>query len=85
MTGIEHLEAVLGSFKHVGWVKGLTEQQYSALNSAQEFLNEIKKPQITTEGKKRMAKELRSEGHTIRQIAKFMGFKHPGSISHLLK
>lgn len=35
--------------------------------------------------KEKMAKELRLKGMTIREIARIMGFKHPGSISHLLK
>jgi hypothetical protein len=31
-----------------------------------------------------IAKSLKTKGHTIREIAKFLGYKHPGSISHLL-
>lgn len=31
-----------------------------------------------------IAKNLRDNGFTIREIAKIMGYKHPGSISHLL-
>lgn len=34
---------------------------------------------------KNAAKELRKRGFTIRQIAQKLGFKHPGSVSHLLK
>lgn len=34
---------------------------------------------------KASALALRAKGRTIRQIAKSLGFKHPGSISHLLK
>jgi AraC-like DNA-binding protein len=30
------------------------------------------------------AQSLRKEGYTIREIAKVLGYKHPGSISHLL-
>lgn len=30
------------------------------------------------------AKALRNDGYTIRQIAKILGFKNPGSISNLL-
>lgn len=30
------------------------------------------------------AKNMRKEGFTIRKIAKVLGKKHPGSISHLL-
>jgi len=32
----------------------------------------------------RAARNMRKEGFTIRQIAKALGKKHPGSISHLL-
>jgi len=32
-----------------------------------------------------LAKKLRKKGYTIRQIAKMLGYKHPGSISNLLK
>jgi hypothetical protein len=32
----------------------------------------------------KMAKRLRKEGKTIREIANILGYKHPGSISHLL-
>jgi len=32
----------------------------------------------------RIAISLKKKGHTIREIAKFLGYKHPGSISHLL-
>lgn len=31
-----------------------------------------------------IAKDLRNNGFTIREIAKIMNYKHPGSISHLL-
>lgn len=30
------------------------------------------------------AKELKIKGFTIREIAKMLGYKHPGSVSHLL-
>lgn len=40
----------------------------------------IKYPDI-----KAMAKKLRKKNMTIRQIANELGFKHPGSITHLLK
>lgn len=32
-----------------------------------------------------VAKKLRIEGYTIREIAAMLGFKHPGSITNLLK
>lgn len=34
---------------------------------------------------KNLAKDLRAKGHTIREIATILGYKHPGSISFLLK
>lgn len=30
------------------------------------------------------AQELKAKGYTIRDIAKILGYKHPGSVSHLL-
>jgi hypothetical protein len=32
----------------------------------------------------KIAVSLKKKGHTIREIAKILGYKHPGSISHLL-
>jgi ribonuclease HI len=32
-----------------------------------------------------IAKSMKKKGYTIRAIAKFMGYKNPGSITHLLK
>jgi hypothetical protein len=32
----------------------------------------------------KLAKSLKKEGRTIREIAALLGYKHPGSISHLL-
>jgi len=34
---------------------------------------------------KKAASRLREKGYTIREIAKALGYKHPGSISHLLR
>lgn len=31
-----------------------------------------------------IARDLRDSGYSVRKIAKIMGYKHPGSISHLL-
>lgn len=31
-----------------------------------------------------LAKSLKAKGYTIRAIAKLLGYKHPGSITHLL-
>ncbi len=42
-------------------------------------------PKPTSAQIKVAAKNLRKQGFTIRQIAAALGFKHPGSISHLLK
>ena len=30
------------------------------------------------------AKALKAEGYTVREIARLLGYKHPGSVSHLL-
>jgi hypothetical protein len=38
-----------------------------------------------TDTNKPLAKALRSKGYTFREIAKMLGYKHPGSISNLLK
>jgi hypothetical protein len=38
-----------------------------------------------TETNRPIAKKLRSKGYTIRQIAKMLGYKNPGSITNLLK
>lgn len=43
----------------------------------------IEKP--TNDSLKKAAKKLRKNRYTIRQIAASLGFKHPGSVSHLLK
>ena len=45
----------------------------------------ILKPQGLSDTNKPLAKKLKKKGYTIRQIAKMLGYKHPGSISHLLK
>jgi hypothetical protein len=34
---------------------------------------------------RKMAKDMRKEGFTFRQIMEALGYKHPGSISNLLK
>lgn len=39
----------------------------------------------TSDQLKMAAKNMRKQGFTIRQIAATLGFKHPGSITHLLK
>lgn len=37
-----------------------------------------------TETHRPLAHELKNKGYTIRDIAKFLGYKNPGSVSHLL-
>jgi transcriptional regulator GlxA family with amidase domain len=45
----------------------------------------VKPVAIERQSRVKMAKALRRKGLTIRQIAEVMGFKHPGSVSDLLK
>lgn len=42
------------------------------------------KPKFTTKQLEKIAKNMRAAGFTIREIAKALGKKNPGSISHLL-
>jgi predicted transcriptional regulator len=37
-----------------------------------------------TDTNKPLAQKLRKEGASIREIAKILGYQHPGSVSHLL-
>ena len=48
------------------------------------LLRELQRDIHLWETRKERAAELKSKGKTIREIAKEMGYKHPGSISHLL-
>lgn len=49
------------------------------------MLRELQQDIYRLENKKETASNLRKRGKSIRQIAKEMGYKHPGSVSHLLK
>jgi len=74
------LKKVVRSFMYRGFVNGLTEKQYEALGEALEYIQGVE----AEKDKSGIAKRLREYGHTIREIAEIMGYKHPGSISHLL-
>jgi hypothetical protein len=78
------LKELTASFEHVGWVNGLTRKQYNALNRAQKLLSQIEEKGVSATETRTIAKGLRARGYTIRQIAKIMGYDHPGSIHHLL-
>jgi hypothetical protein len=45
----------------------------------------IPKPVFKSDTNRPLAKKLRKKGYTVRQIAKMLGYKNPGSISNLLK
>lgn len=83
---IQVLENTLNAFKHAGWVNGLTEKQYDALNEGYGFLESIskRKTRIDSKAASTTAKVLKKRGYTIREIARTLGYKNPGSISHLL-
>lgn len=78
------LVKVTSSFKHCGWVNGLNENQYAALNEAQEYINRVLDFRNRRKDHSSLAKKLRKRGHTIREIASILGYKHPGSVSYLL-
>lgn len=42
------------------------------------------RPKIDHKKRASIAKKMKGMGFTVRQIAAAMGFKHPGSVSHLL-
>lgn len=48
------------------------------------MLRELQGEIYLYETRKERAKKLKSQGKTVRQIAKEMGYNHPGSISYLL-
>lgn len=79
------LVRLLDSFRHAGWVNGLTADQYSMLNEADEYVDEIKSAHVYREIQVKVAKQLREQGYTIREIAATLGYKHPGSVTNLLK
>lgn len=78
------LKKVLKSFKHCGWVNGLTQRQYDALNEADEYVQLSENMRNRKLEHPKIAKRLRKRGHTIREIAQILGYKHPGSITNLL-
>lgn len=59
--------------------KSLTQflMQYNLIKEYSEYKNSQLHPQV--------AKSLKKKGYTVREIAKMLGYKHPGSITHLLK
>ena len=81
---IKEVKALLKSFKHCGWVNGLSEKQYEALNDLQAVIDKFDAPEDYRLEQRATAKLLRDEGLTIREIAKLLGYKNPGSITHLL-
>jgi hypothetical protein len=76
---------VISAFSNVGFVNGLTDKQYEALNELLEFVQSVEKKKEPPKVKRQIAKSLRKDGLTIREICAAMGYKHPGSVSHLLK
>jgi hypothetical protein len=44
-----------------------------------------RKPPKTTDEDAKLARRLKRKGFTIREIMVALGYRHPGSISHLLK
>ena len=81
----ELLKNLIVTFQHCGWVNGLSDDQYSALNEAHELISSIEKRAIRKVGDPIRAKKLRKDGFTIRQIAVIMGYRHPGSVEYLLR
>ncbi len=78
---VDEFENLVSAFKHCGWVNGLSQEQYDALNKAEEYVYGLKKKDNSEAD---MAKKLRDNGYTIREIMVIMGYNHPGSVSHLL-
>lgn len=85
MNALDYLIKLTDSFRHCGWVNGLSNEQYGALAEADIFINSIGAVKRIREKNKKNAKRLKLNGYSIREIAKIMGFKNPGSVSHLLK
>ena len=76
---------VVDSFRHVGWVNGLRPDQYDILNEANEYIKQVQAAENLQSEQIKLAVSLREEGYTVREIAAVLGYKHPGSITHLLK
>lgn len=79
------LVQLVDSFRHVGWVKGLSPYQYDELDKADAYIKQINAAKEYKNKHIQAAKSLREQGYTIREIAATLGYKHPGSISNLLK
>jgi hypothetical protein len=79
------LVQLVDSFRHVGWVNGLSVGQYDALNKANDYIKQVEDARNFKNNRVKIAKTLREEGYTIREIAATLGYKHPGSITNLLK
>lgn len=79
------VQKTIKAFSHCGWVNGLTTDQYNALDELLEFEQQMKIKKREADANKKLAKSLRKDGLTIREICKAMGYAHPGSVSHLLK
>lgn len=78
------LKKVLHSFRYRGWVNGLSQSQYDVLNEANEYVQLSENMRNRKIDHPKIAKKLRSKGHTIREIAEILGYRHPGSITNLL-
>lgn len=78
------LRQVVDAFRHVGWVNGLSPSQYDVLNEANEYIKQIQGAENLQSEQVKVAISLREAGYTIREIAAALGYKHPGSVSHLL-
>jgi hypothetical protein len=72
-----------------GWVEIIRERidsPFSHIIEPAGIKIEIKKSRRQKyQSKSQAVKQLQNEGKTIREIAKEMGYKNPGSISYLLK
>jgi len=78
------LTLVVDAFRHVGWVNGLRPAQYDVLNEANEYIRQVQAAENLQSEQTKLAVSLREQGYTIREIAAVLGYKHPGSVSHLL-
>lgn len=53
------------------------------LNEANDYVRKISQARSYRKLQAEVAKKLRTEGYTIREIAATLGYRNPGSISHL--
>lgn len=49
-----------------------------------EMLREIQQDIYKYQNRKEIAVKMQKEGKTIREIAKYLGYKHPGSVTSIL-